>query len=145
MIDRFGDPDPASRWRRRRALVHADVLDRGFDRERSSFTQRYGATPVDAALLQLALLGFLADDPRLAGTIEAIGRDLDDSGVLLRYQAQSPGRSNGNPAGGRESGALAVLNGLGYDPSGVVSEIRIEGYSPNQKHQDQTATTRRPN
>ena len=107
MIDRFGDPDPASRWRRLRALVHADVLDRGFDRERSSFTQRYGATPVDAALLQLALLGFLpADDPRLAGTIEAIGRDLDDSGVLLRYQAQCAADADGLPAG-----ALGYLPG----------------------------------
>ena len=93
MIDRFGDPGPAGRWRRLRAEVHADVLDRGFDPERSSFTQRYGAAAVDAALLQLPLLGFLpAGDPRLAGTIEAIARDLDDSGVLLRYQAAGPHR-----------------------------------------------------
>jgi GH15 family glucan-1,4-alpha-glucosidase len=98
MIDRFGDPEPAGRWRRLRAQVHADVLDRGFDRERSSFTQRYGAASVDAALLQLPLVGFLpADDPRLTGTIEAIGRDLDDSGVLLRYQAQAPADADGLP------------------------------------------------
>jgi len=98
MIDRFGDPEPAGRWRRLRAQIHADILDRGFDPERSSFTQRYGAASVDAALLQLPLLGFLAaDDPRLTGTIEAIGRDLDDSGVLLRYQAQGPADADGLP------------------------------------------------
>ena len=92
MIEQFGDPDPAGRWRRLRAQVHADVLDRGFDRERRSFIQRYGAASVDAALLQLPLLGFLpADDPRLASTIEAIVRDLDDSGVLLRYPADADG------------------------------------------------------
>ncbi|HEY9245195.1 MAG TPA: glycoside hydrolase family 15 protein, partial [Streptosporangiaceae bacterium] len=91
-INRFGGPGPAGRWRRLRAQVHADVLARGFDPERCSFTQRYGAAPVDAALLQLPLLGFLpADDPRLAGTIEAIRRDLDDSGVLLRYPAGADG------------------------------------------------------
>jgi GH15 family glucan-1,4-alpha-glucosidase len=98
MIDRFGDPEPAGRWRRLRAQIHADILDRGFDPERSSFTQRYGAASVDAALLQLPLLGFLpADDPRLTGTIEAIGRDLDDSGVLLRYQAHGPADADGLP------------------------------------------------
>ncbi len=98
MIDRFGDPEPAGRWRRLRAQVHTDVLHRGFDPERRSFTQRYGAGPVDAALLQLALLGFLpAGDPRLTGTIEAIGRDLDDSGVLVRYQVQDPADADGLP------------------------------------------------
>jgi GH15 family glucan-1,4-alpha-glucosidase len=98
MIDRFGDPEPAGRWRRLRAQVQADVLDRGFDPARSSFTQRYGATSVDAALLQLPLVGFLpAGDPRLTGTIEAIGRDLDDSGVLLRYQSQDPADADGLP------------------------------------------------
>lgn len=98
MIDRFGDPEPAGGWHRLRAQVHADVLDRGFDLDRRSFTQRYGAASVDAALLQLPLLGFLpADDPRLTGTIEAIGRELDDSGVLLRYQPQGPADADGLP------------------------------------------------
>ena len=106
MIGRSGDPELAGPWRRLRAEVHADVLDRGFDPERGSFTQRYGSGSVDAALLQLLLLGFLpAGDPRLTGTIEAIGRDLDDSGVLVRYQAQDPADADGLP-----------LSAVGYLP-----------------------------
>jgi GH15 family glucan-1,4-alpha-glucosidase len=115
MIDRFGDPDPAGRWRGLRAQVHADVLDRGFDLERGSFTQRYGAASVDAALLQLPLLGFLpADDPRLAGTIEVIVRELDDSGVLLRYQSQGPSDADGLPpsAVGYLPGSCWLARGL---------------------------------
>jgi GH15 family glucan-1,4-alpha-glucosidase len=98
MIDRFGDPEPPGPWRRLRDQVHADVLDRGFDPERRSFTQRYGSRSLDAALLQLPLLGFLPPgDPRLTGTVEAISRDLDDSGVLVCYQAQGPADADGLP------------------------------------------------
>jgi GH15 family glucan-1,4-alpha-glucosidase len=147
MIDRFGDPEPAGRWRRLRAQVHADVLDRGFDPERSSFTQRYGAATVDAALLQLPLLGFLpAGDARLAGTIEAIARDLDDSGVLLRYQAQGHTDADGLPpsavgylpgsfwlarslaAAGRPAEARAVFSAV----LGLRNDVGLlaEGYDP---------------
>ena len=54
---------------------------------------------MDASLLRLPPLGFLpAADPRMAGTVGAIGRELDDSGVLLRYQAHPPADTDGLPA-----------------------------------------------
>ena len=100
LLDRAGGPEPSRRWRRLRAQVRADVLDRGFDVERNTFTQHYGSASADAALLQLPLLGFLpAGDPRIAGTLQVISRDLDDSGVLLRYQAQGPAGGDGLPPG----------------------------------------------
>ena len=89
MIEAFGDRGPAGRWRRLRAAVHGDVLERGYDPDRNTFTQCYGSAAMDASLLRLPLLGFLeAADPRMTGTIEAVTRELDDSGVLLRYQAR---------------------------------------------------------
>jgi GH15 family glucan-1,4-alpha-glucosidase len=100
MIESFGDRGPARRWRRLRAAVHADVLERGYDPDRNTFTQHYGSAAVDASLLQLPLLGFLsAADPRIGGTVEAISRELDDSGVLLRYQARPPADADGLPPG----------------------------------------------
>ncbi len=105
MIESFGDRGPAGRWRRLRTAVRADVLARGYDPDRNTFTRYYGSAAMDASLLQLPLLGFLkATDPRAAGTVEAIIRDLDDSGVLLRYQAQPPGDADGLPPG--EAGYL---------------------------------------
>ncbi|HUY49716.1 MAG TPA: glycoside hydrolase family 15 protein [Streptosporangiaceae bacterium] len=105
MIERFGDSGPADRWRRLRAAVRADVLERGYDPERNTFTQRYGSAAVDVGLLQLPLLGFRPlSDPAMAGTVDAIGQDLDDSGVLLRYRAHGPADTDGLPPG--EAGYL---------------------------------------
>jgi GH15 family glucan-1,4-alpha-glucosidase len=100
MIERFGDQGPLDRWRQLRDAVRDDLLARGFDRERNTFIQRYGSPAVDASLLQLPLLGFLpADDPRMTGTTAAIARDLDDSGILLRYQPHPPADTDGLPPG----------------------------------------------
>jgi GH15 family glucan-1,4-alpha-glucosidase len=81
------------------------VLERGYNPDRNTFTQHYGSDAVDVSLLRLPLLGFLAAaDPRMAGTVDAICRELDDSGVLLRYQARSPADTDGLPPG--EAGYL---------------------------------------
>jgi GH15 family glucan-1,4-alpha-glucosidase len=105
LIESFGDRGPAARWRRLRSAVHADVLERGYNPDRNTFTQHYGSDAVDVSLLRLPLLGFLAAaDPRMAGTVDAICRELDDSGVLLRYQARSPADTDGLPPG--EAGYL---------------------------------------
>ena len=100
MIERSGGQGPLDRWRQLRDAVRDDLLARGFDRERNTFVQRYGSPAVDASLLRLPQLGFLpADDPSMTGTIAAIARDLDDSGILLRYQPHPPADTDGLPAG----------------------------------------------
>ena len=48
--------------------------------------QYFGGDTLDASLLLLPLVGFLpADDPRIKGTVEAIGRDLMVDGLVRRY------------------------------------------------------------
>ena len=69
MIERFGDPGPAGRWRRLRSDIRADVLDRGYDTGASSFVQAYERAGTDASLLRLAQLGFLPPgDERMRST-----------------------------------------------------------------------------
>jgi GH15 family glucan-1,4-alpha-glucosidase len=93
MIERFGDPGPADRWRRLRAEVKADVLARGYDTDAATFVQSYERPGPDASLLRLVGSGFLPPgDERLRGTASAIARDLDRGGVLLRH-GQDPGDS----------------------------------------------------
>ncbi|HTS96123.1 MAG TPA: glycoside hydrolase family 15 protein [Streptosporangiaceae bacterium] len=98
MIERFGDPGPAARWRRLRAEVKADVLGRGYDAGAASFVQAYQRDGADASLLRLALLGFLpAGDERLRSTAAAIARRLDRAGVLLRYEEDPADSVDGMP------------------------------------------------
>lgn len=78
---------PADRWESLRSTIHADVLAHGFDQDRNTFVQSYGATALDASVLIIPRVGFLpGDDPRMLGTIDAIQRDLTQDGLVLRYQ-----------------------------------------------------------
>ncbi len=96
MIERFGDPGPADRWRRLRAEVRADVLDRGYDAAAGAFVQAYGWPGTDASLLRLAKLGFLPPgDERLGGTAAMVARELDRGGVLLRCAPDPAGSQDG--------------------------------------------------
>jgi GH15 family glucan-1,4-alpha-glucosidase len=100
MMEHFGDPGPVERWRRLRRAVKADVLEHGFDAGRATFVQRYTAADLDANVLRLPLTGFLpATDDRVAGTVDAIVRELGDGGLLLRHRADMMSGVEGLPSG----------------------------------------------
>ncbi|MFG3349690.1 glycoside hydrolase family 15 protein [Streptomyces sp. NPDC048018] len=83
-----GDADgPLERWRELRDDIHRDVCEKGYDKERNTFTQSYGSQELDASLLLIPQMGFLPpDDKRVIGTIEAIQRELStEDGFVLRY------------------------------------------------------------
>ncbi|WP_406389115.1 glycoside hydrolase family 15 protein [Streptomyces sp. NBC_00887] len=83
-----GDTDgPLERWLQLREDIHRDVCERGYDKERNTFTQSYGSKELDASLLLIPQMGFLPpDDKRVIGTIEAIQRELStEDGFVLRY------------------------------------------------------------
>jgi hypothetical protein len=54
-----GSGDEARRWRAVADEIHAEVCERGFDRELNSFVQAYGSKRLDASLLLMSLVGFL--------------------------------------------------------------------------------------
>jgi GH15 family glucan-1,4-alpha-glucosidase len=77
---------PVDHWRELRDTIHADICEHGFVPSRNSFVQHYGGEALDASLLLIPQVGFLpADDPRVAGTVEAIERELVRNGFVLRY------------------------------------------------------------
>jgi GH15 family glucan-1,4-alpha-glucosidase len=97
-VERYGLEGPLDRWRQLRADVHEDVCRQGFDADRTTFTQYYGSTELDASLLMIPLVGFLpADDARVIGTVQAIERDLLRNGFVQRYQTKE--HIDGLPAG----------------------------------------------
>ena len=88
--ERFGLPAPLERWRAVRAQIHAEVCAQGFSVEKNSFKQSYESDALDASLLILPAIGFLdAHDPRIAGTVAAVERELLQDGFVLRYRTEA--------------------------------------------------------
>ncbi len=124
-----GDVDgPLDRWRQLRETIHREVCEKGYDKERNTFTQSYGSKELDASLLLIPQMGFLPpDDKRVIGTIEAIQRELGtEDGFILRYP------TSGEDAGvdgleGDEGAFLACSFWLADDLAmiGRVEEARI--------------------
>jgi GH15 family glucan-1,4-alpha-glucosidase len=97
-VERFGLDGPVDRWRATAAQIHAEVLERGFDPGRNTFTQFYGSKGLDSALLLLPRVGFLPwSDSRIVGTVEAVRRELDHGGFVRRYSVDADGNLDGLP------------------------------------------------
>ena len=76
---------PTKRWKAARDEIRHELETEGFDADANTFRQSYGSTDVDASLLLLPNFGFVAyDDPRMIGTTDAVRRELDVGGGLLR-------------------------------------------------------------
>ncbi len=107
-IEQFGREGPLEHWRAIRRAIHEDVCLRAYDPRRNTFTQSYGSSALDASLLVLPLVGFLPPtDPRIAGTVAAIERELSHDGLILRYQTGHPTEPQA-PDEGRRPGRDAV-------------------------------------
>ena len=106
-VEAQGLHELSRKWREIGNEIHADVCERGFDRELGSFVQAYGSKRLDASLLLLPLVGFLpATDPRIQGTLRAIEQKLlvkDE--FVLRYKSAEA--VDGLPAG---EGAFLVCS-----------------------------------
>jgi GH15 family glucan-1,4-alpha-glucosidase len=82
--------DDVARWRAVRDEIHADVCEKGFNRELNAFTQAYGSMEFDASCLRIPMVGFLPfDDPRIVGTVSAIEKGLMADGFVLRYRTEA--------------------------------------------------------
>lgn len=93
-VDRFirhyketpdADHDAIGRLTALRQEIHDEVCRDGWNPGLGTFTQYYGGQELDASLLLMPLVGFLsAKEPRMASTIEIIGRELSEGGLIRR-------------------------------------------------------------
>ncbi|MEU8378088.1 glycoside hydrolase family 15 protein [Streptosporangium sp. NPDC048865] len=76
-------------WTRAREEIRAAILTRGWNGSAGAFTQVFGGTDLDAAVLVMPMVGFLPpDDPRVRSTVRAVAARLtDDRGLVHRYHA----------------------------------------------------------
>jgi len=105
-------PGSEERWRLARDRIHAEVCELGYDAERGTFTQYYGSTELDAAVLLIPEVGFLPpDDRRVVSTVRTIQRELVRDGLVLRYSqplaAASGGQADVDGLPGGEGAFLA--------------------------------------
>jgi GH15 family glucan-1,4-alpha-glucosidase len=78
---------PERRWRRARDEIREAVETEGYDEQRGVFVQVFGTRDLDAALLRLPAVGFVAwDDERMVRTTDAIVEELGEDGLLYRYK-----------------------------------------------------------
>jgi GH15 family glucan-1,4-alpha-glucosidase len=99
-VERFGAEGPVDKWRKIRAEIHDEVCDKAYDAGRRTFTQYYGSKELDAAVLQIPLVGFLPpSDERVIGTVEAVQRELVHGGFVYRYSADARGSVDGLKGG----------------------------------------------
>jgi GH15 family glucan-1,4-alpha-glucosidase len=69
--------------------MRKDIEKRGYDRKRGVFVRSYGSRDLDAALLLLPAVDFVAwDDERMIRTTELIRQDLSRDGLVQRYDAK---------------------------------------------------------
>src|SRR5262249_32501415 len=85
-------PSDHEKWIRERDRIYEEVLARGWNDKRRTFTQSYDSADLDASLLIMPLVFFMApSDPRMLGTIDAIFQSprhggLVTDGLVYRYR-----------------------------------------------------------
>ena len=79
---------PLERWRQQRDEIRRDIETHGMDHERGIFVESYGSDQVDAALLLLPGVEFVAfADERMVRTTDVIRQELASDGLILRYKS----------------------------------------------------------
>src|SRR5499433_443839 len=94
---------PANRekWICQRDRIYEEVMTRGWNAKRRAFTQFYGSEDLDASLLIMPLVFFMApNDPRMLNTLSALMRNTREGGLVsdsLVYRYPPQTRIDGLP------------------------------------------------
>lgn len=85
----IGQTDRAIYWRREADRLHAIICQRAWNAEKGCFVSTFDGDELDATLLLLHEVDFLAaDDPRFAATVDAVAANLRTGDFLYRYVAE---------------------------------------------------------
>jgi GH15 family glucan-1,4-alpha-glucosidase len=88
-------PGNHARWLEARDQIYDEIMTKGWNEKRQAFTQFYGSDDLDASVLIMPLVFFMAPtDPRMIGTIKAIlarpsEGGLVSDGLVYRYPPHS--------------------------------------------------------
>ncbi|MFD9307163.1 glycoside hydrolase family 15 protein [Streptomyces sp. NPDC060048] len=83
-------PADLTRWTAVRDAIMEQIMTRGWSAERQAFVQHYGSTVLDASLLLMPLVGFIAPkDPRWLSTLDAMDAELVSDSLVYRYDPEA--------------------------------------------------------
>jgi GH15 family glucan-1,4-alpha-glucosidase len=86
LAGRHGTPADIDRWTSERDTIYHQIMHRGYRPERQAFVQHYGTDVLDAALLTMPAVGFIApDDPMWQSTLRAMDDELVSDSLVYRY------------------------------------------------------------
>jgi GH15 family glucan-1,4-alpha-glucosidase len=101
LADKRALPADRAKWLRERDRIYEEVMTKGWNEKRRAFTQFYGSDDLDASLLIMSLVFFMAPtDPRMISTINAIRENPRDGGLVsdsLVYRYPPQARIDGLP------------------------------------------------
>ncbi len=84
-----GLPAGEGRWRMERDAIYEEVMEKGWNPQKKSFVQYYGADALDASLLLMPLTKFVGPtDPRWLATLDRISEELTYDNLVLRYKTE---------------------------------------------------------
>jgi GH15 family glucan-1,4-alpha-glucosidase len=85
-----GLPGDLVRWLAERDRVYNQIMLKGFNADRQCFVQHYGSDVLDASLLLMPLVLFIAPrDPHWLSTLDAIGDELVSDSLVYRYNVEA--------------------------------------------------------
>ena len=86
-----GRPADLARWITERDRIYAQIMEHGWNPQRKAFTQHDQTEVLDASLLMMPLVGFVAPrDPMWLSTLDAMDTELVSDSLVYRYD---PGAS----------------------------------------------------
>jgi GH15 family glucan-1,4-alpha-glucosidase len=81
-----GRPAPLEHWVGQRDAIYAQIMSRGWNSERQAFVQHYDDRVLDASLLRMSTVGFIAPhDPMWMSTLQAMDEELVTDSLVYRY------------------------------------------------------------
>jgi GH15 family glucan-1,4-alpha-glucosidase len=90
-------PAPFNTWKRIRDEIYTDVYEHGYNKQMGSFVQVYGSKHLDAALLLMPVIGFIAPtDPKFLSTLDAITRSVNLDGLTSNSLIHRSNADNSN-------------------------------------------------
>jgi GH15 family glucan-1,4-alpha-glucosidase len=77
-------------WATARDAIYHQIMARGLNPERKAFVQHYDTDVLDASILLMPLVKFIAPtDPRWLSTLDAISRELVSDSLVYRYNPKA--------------------------------------------------------